>query len=438
MDRWRGCVAFDRFISILFYILIALVTCLMAYRASGYQHICNMQHICNIQHICNMQHIKNMQHIFNMQHVKTHQNRQVFLKYRYLSRAEFLDKLYTIGIFIILFMIMSLRFDIGNDYGQYTQTAHEAFVGGYVVTEFGFNMLVRIVYGLTGGEYYEVIFAIFAFATLWFFFKAMKRQSVNFAQTFFLFMTLGLYFQTFNTMRYYLALAIALFSMKYVLEKDYIKFVFWILAAAMFHKSVLIVIPVYWIATFEWKRWHILIGVILCAVCLIGKDFVMKLALLLYPSYKDTIYLEGGSSLTSIIRIIAVLVLYCWYCIYSGKELKSKRWYKEFRFYGQLNMLALAASTFFSFLPVVTRIAYYFGVSQLFLIPLICENIADVRSFDKAGNEVGIKKEKALKFLVFICCVIYFILFLLQAHKDGVGLIPYKSWLFETERYNYK
>lgn len=57
---------------------------------------------------------------------------------------------------------------------------------------------------------------------------------MDFSQTFFLFMMMGLYFQTFNTVRYYLALALALYSMKYVLERDGIKFVFWIVVAAFF------------------------------------------------------------------------------------------------------------------------------------------------------------------------------------------------------------
>lgn len=400
-------MAFGRWGSILFYMLIAAVACLMAYQVNLWQLL-------------------------------SVQGKTKGQEYGRMMRAQFLDRLFTVGIFVVLFVIMALRFDIGNDYEQYTQTAHEAFVGGYVVTEIGFNMLVKILYSLTGGEYYEIVFAVFAFFTLLFFFKAFKRQSVNFAQTFFLFMTLGLYFQTFNTMRYYLALAVALFSMKYVLEKDYIKFVFWILVAALFHKSVLLVIPTYWIATFEWKRWHILSGLMLCVVCFLGKGLVLKLALVLYPSYRNTIYLEGGSSRTSVVRILAVLALYFWFSFYAGEGLKSKSWYREFRFYGQLNMFAFAASTFFSFLPVVTRIAYYFGVSQLFLIPLIVEHVAEVKTCCETGQQASMTFEKRVKAVIFIGCLIYFILFLLQAHRDGVGLLPYRSWLFETERYHYK
>lgn len=346
------------------------------------------------------------------------------------TRKSFQNRLLITGIFWILFLMMALRFDIGNDYRQYTQTAHEAYVGGYVVTEAGFNWLVRLLYWLAGGEYYELVFAVFAFVTLLFFLKAFARQSASFSQTFFLFMTLGLYFQTFNTVRYYLALSIALFSMKYVLEKDSLKFVFWIGIAALFHKSVLLVLPVYWIASFAWKRWQIVAGLLASAACFLGKSIVLKIALVLYPSYKNTIYLEGGGSLTSTLRTLAVLALYVWFVYgywHTCEEgvLNEQKWYRELRFYGQLNLLALVTGTFFSFLPVVTRISYYFGVSQLFMIPLILQNIKEQ------------KIRRRMTAMIFAACILYFVIFLLQAHQDGVKLLPYKSWLFETERYTY-
>ena len=42
------------------------------------------------------------------------------------TRRSFFNRLYLVGIFVILFLCSALRFGIGNDYRQYTQTAHEA------------------------------------------------------------------------------------------------------------------------------------------------------------------------------------------------------------------------------------------------------------------------------------------------------------------------
>lgn len=340
-------------------------------------------------------------------------------------RQRAINKLYIVGIFAVLFLVSALRFDIGNDYAQYTLTAHEAYVGGYVVTEPGFNVLVRAVYTMFHGEYYEIVFALFAFVTLLVFLHTFYRDSADFSQSFFLFMMLGLYFQTFNTVRYYFALSVALCCMRYVLERDYIRFVFFILLAALFHKSVLLVLPVYFAASFAWKKWVYVLGVLAGAVCFAGRGLLLKLALLFYPSYKDTIYLEGGMSLTSVVRIFAVLVLYLWFMRYMGSEFQRQEVCKEIRFYGQLNFLAFLAATFFSFLPVVTRIVYYFSVSQLLLIPLMGKQLKD--------DAVKLR----IKVTVLVVCVLYFALFLLQAHQAGVGLLPYRMWLFE-ERYVFK
>ena len=168
------------------------------------------------------------------------------------------------GCLFTLFLIMagtaSLRIDVGNDYGNYVTTFHEIYVGGYVVTEPGFNLLVKLVFRLAGGENYLLVFGLFAVVTAVLFLKAMYDQSVDFTISFALFMLLGLYFRTFNTVRYYFVLAVTLYSLRYVLKKEYGKFILLILFAAFFHKSVLVVIPLYLIAALPWKKWQVVLG----------------------------------------------------------------------------------------------------------------------------------------------------------------------------------
>ena len=381
-------MSIQTFISILFYLLIATVTIAMAYQ------------------------VKNGYEIYGITAYDETGNR---------SRISLLNRIWLTGIFAILFLCAAFRFGIGNDYVQYTQTAHEAYVGGYVVTEIGFNWLVKLLYTLCGWECYELVFAVFSLITIVIFIKAMYDQSVNFSFSFFLFMTFGLYFQTYNTMRYYLALAITLYSMRYVLNKDIIRFVFWIVIAALFHKSVLVVIPVYLIASYAWKKWQIAVGLIGSGLCYVGKDLVLKLALKLYPSYENTIYLENSDvSLVSILKGLAILGLYLWL------RYRYKANSRELRFYAQLNLLSVVVCLFFSFLPVITRIAYYFSVSQILMLPKMIAEIP----------EEDIKKK--VTYVVIIASVIYFFAFLLTANQPGVGLLPYRSWLFETQRYIYK
>ena len=342
-------------------------------------------------------------------------------KTKELTRRQGLNTLSLLAIFTILFLLSALRMEVGNDYETYVDTFHEIYVGGYVVTEPLFNAVVKIICELSGGENYLLVFAVFAFVTIWLFLKVMYEQTEDFPLVFFLFMTLGIYFRTFNTVRYYFVLAITLFSFRYIFRKEYGKFILLIVLAAFFHKSVLVVIPIYFIANMKWKKWYVAVLSIGAAGMLLFQDLIMKIALELYPSYKDTIYLETetglAGNLMSILRCVAVLVL-ALLCIKESWMEDEKN-----QFYIKLNFLAVLLYLCGSFLPLVGRIGYYLITSQILLIPAILGSIKDE------------KKKRILKTIVIIACVIYFAMFLKSANQLGVRVLPYKSWLFYEKEF---
>ena len=344
-----------------------------------------------------------------------------FHKVKRFTRRQGLNTLSLLAIFTILFLLSALRLEVGNDYGTYVTTIHEIYVGGYVVTEPLFNGVVKVLCELSGGENYLLVFGVFAFATIWIFMKVLYEQTENFPMAFFLFMTLGIYFRTFNTVRYYFVLSITLYSFRYVLRKEYGKFVLLIALAALFHKSALVVIPIYLIANLPWKKWYVAGLTVGAASMVIFQDFIMKIALLLYPSYKDTIYLETESGLSgnfmTLVRCIVILIfaLLCY-----KDEWKEKT---ENRFYFKLNFLAILLYLCGSFLPLVGRIGYYLITSHILFVPAVLGSVK---------NE---KKKRIFTVFVMIACVIYFLLFLKSANQPGVRVLPYKSWLFYEKEF---
>lgn len=337
------------------------------------------------------------------------------------TRRQGINTLSLLAVFTILFWLSAFRLEVGNDYGTYVNTIHEIYVGGYVVTEPLFNGVVKVLCELSGGENYLLVFGVFAFATILIFMKALYEQTEEFPLAFFLFMTLGIYFRTFNTVRYYFVLAITLYSFRYVLRNQYGKFILLILLAALFHKSVLVVIPVYLIANLPWKKWYAAVLATVAVGMLFFQDFIMKIALELYPSYKDTIYLETESGLAgnlmTLARCVAVLVfsLLCY-----QESWKEK---KENRFYFKLNFLAILLYLCGSFLPLVGRIGYYLITSHVLFLPAVL------------GSIQSEKKKKIFTALIMIACVIYFLLFLRSADQPGVRVLPYKSWLFYEKEF---
>ena len=337
------------------------------------------------------------------------------------TRRQGLNTLSLLAVFSILFLLSALRMEVGNDYETYVDTIHEIYVGGYVVTEPLFNAVVKVLCELSGGENYLLVFGVFAFVTIWIFLKALYEQSDSFSLSFFLFMTLGIYFRTFNTVRYYFVLAITLYSFRYIFRKEYGKFILLIVLVAFFHKSVLVVIPIYLIANMIWKKWHMAVLTVGAVGMVICQDLIMKIALELYPSYKDTIFLQTETGLSgnlmSIMRCVAVLIL----AVICYKEAWKE--VPENRFYFKLNFLAILLYLCGSFLPLVGRIGYYLMTSHVLFIPAILGSIK---------NE---KKKTIFIALVIIAGVIYFLLFLKTANQPGVRVLPYKSWLFYEKEF---
>ena len=343
------------------------------------------------------------------------------------TRRQALSGACLVTIFVILFALSALRIDVGNDYKTYVVTCHEAFVNGYVVTEPGFNLLVKILYTLAGGEDYLLVFAVFAFATTYVYLKVAYEQSDSFALTFFLFMTLGMYFRTFNTVRYYFVLAVAVYSLRYVINKNYIRFVLLICAAAFLHKSVLVVIPIYLAAVYVSKKWHYIVLGVCGVVFLLAKDLIIKVALILYPSYKNTPYINtdtgilsgwlGNASSIARCGMVLFLCLAFYKCAIEGN--------RAAKVYFNLNIFAIMLYVFGVYLPLLSRFTYYLMVPHILLVPNVICSIKNP------------KTKKLVIGLVLAFGICYFALFMRGAYNEGLRILPYRTWIFGIKEYLY-
>lgn len=356
-------------------------------------------------------------------------NQPVTQPYR-ITRQQMCNRICFLGIFLILFALSACRLNVGNDYAKYVEFMHLVNCDSYVPTEIGFNLLVKLIYGLSGYENYLLVFAVYAFVTVLLFLLAIYEQSDEFPLSFFLFMALGYYFQTFSTVRYYLALAIALYSMKFVLRKQWGRFLALILLGSAFHKSLLVVIPLYFLVTLRWKKWQLGLAALFCSTFLFMQDFYLKIVVFLYPTYEDTEYLEGGTSYINILRCAAVLIfagIVLWMQkrqsrinVAEGedRQVGSGLENDRFRFYFYLNLGALILYVFCSFLPIISRIGYYLTVSQILFLPMLLQQIPDK------------KWRRLFRVGIILAAVLYFAMYLSRAGNDGVLILPYRTFFF--------
>ncbi len=328
------------------------------------------------------------------------------------SRQQLLNGTVLLFIFTILFAVSACRINVGNDYAKYYEFMHLVVCNAYVPTEIGFNGVVRLLYGISGFENFLLVFAFFAFATIAVFLAAIYKQSENFLFSFFLFMALGYYFQSFNTVRYYLAVAIAVYAIPYVLRREWVKFFLLILLGAAFHKSLLVVLPLYFLASLNWKKWSLALVALVCTTFFFFQDFYLKAVVFLYPTYEDTEYLEGGTSYISIIRCAGILLLSLLLYRQAVKENKRNR------FYFYCNLGALVLYTCCSFIPIVSRLGYYLTVTHIFFLPAL------------VGSIENKKQRTFFTWGIIAAGVLYFAMFMMRAGADGLRILPYETFMF--------
>jgi hypothetical protein len=348
------------------------------------------------------------------------------------SRAYARSLVAEFAIFCLLAGVSACRIAVGNDYWVYRFNFRLIAQERHVSSEFGFNLIVKWMQQLFGYDNYLPIFALFSLLTVWFFVRALHGQAVDYALSVFLLMTGGYYFNSLNTVRYYLALAIALYSMQYVLRGEYGKFLFWILFGSIFHKSVLLVIPVYLaahrLAKAQLKKWHYAVGCALVASLFFCRKFYREIVFYFYPYYRNSDFDTGSISWINIGKCVGTLVL-CALCYQTGltakvqgdaeSDTKDGSGNERNRFYFFLNVGGLVVYPCGAFIPEVSRVGYYLIISQIFLIPALLRNL-------KPGW-----LQKACYVGVIGAFGLYFLVMLKGMYATDIRLLPYLNWIFD-------
>lgn len=332
------------------------------------------------------------------------------------NRQQTLNFCMAAAVFLLLAGVSACRIAVGNDYWVYRFQFNLIMQGRHVSYEWGFNLVVWLIQSLFGYDNYLPVFAVFSIATAYFMVKALYDQAEWFGFSVFLLMTGGYYFSSLNSVRYYFVLAIVMYAAKYAIHKEYGKFILWICFAACFHKSVLIVLPVYigagWLADKKIHKAFYVAGGLFVASLLVFQDFYRSIIFFFYPYYENSAFDQVDISVTNIAKCVGVLVLALLY--YKG-TIKDN---VVNRFYFLLNLGGFVIYTFANFIPEISRIGYYLIVTQIFFIPSMLRRIENKRwrLFFSAG--------------VAVAFIGYFALFLRSAYSVDVRILPYLNWIF--------
>ncbi len=329
-----------------------------------------------------------------------------------LARQCHINRTAAFGVFFILTFLSGTRLAVGNDFWVYRDNFIMISQDRVVASEFGFNIIVKLVQWFAGIDNYMPIFFVFSMLTCLFFVLALKEQSEWFAASLFLLMANGFYFSSLNTVRYYLAFAVALYSLRLVWQNKHLQFIGLIILAATIHKTVLIVIPFYYLAKIKYSRKFI--PILLCgsASLVLLRDFVREAMFLIYPYYRDSYLDDYDISYVNIMKAAAVLI-FC--LIYYKSGIKNKP-LNQFLF--NLNIGALIVFSCLWYLPETTRIGYYLSASNIFLLPAVVKSIEN-------------RKQRVFFAVVIgLAYALFFILYLRTLSATNIRILPYRNWFF--------
>lgn len=325
---------------------------------------------------------------------------------------------------MIVFVVGFRGFEVGVDTESYVGIFNEIYSGneGRFVQErvnFGYYYLNKLVGFFTNSPtvLFIAVASIFSFCIL----STIHKFNFNIVISFLIFMGLGLFFYMHNVLRESLAVAVLFFSIRYFVNKKYLKFLLGCLVALSFHNSVIGFIPLILVAmlpinaTTYFIAWLIGFANFLKPIG-IG---VLQSAINLTPLAKYSHYLDPSSidkkvsSLTVGLGFLSYQILFL-VILFAYYRCKAKYSYQELIF-TRLSMISLIFSTMFFQFGYLTRIANYGQPFILLALPIAV-------SYLFKGNS---------RLFAYILLSAYLIMLFIKGVLSGAsGITPYSNVLF--------
>ena len=266
---------------------------------------------------------------------------------------------------------------VGTDTANYTRNFNNQLKPEYFRfnedIEYGYQLLE---YGLlhVTTEYFWLL-VITSFIIVYCYLSIIKKYSVNYWFSVFLFITLGVYTFSFNGLRQGIAMAIFALAIPYLLEKRLFPYLLVCAIASLFHVTALFIIPFYFIVNLRTKPVYKIMATFL------GSLLISRLLVSYISSTNDRyqdyakISEESGGFLTlgfySAIMILIIVVNHVY-------KIKDDNFQKLLTFYASgvafvipLAMLGTSASG-------PQRILSYFTWTLVLLLPIVLKKVNSV------------------------------------------------------------
>lgn len=300
--------------------------------------------------------------------------------------------------FLPFFCILAFRYGIGYDYLNIYDKIFKVIVnGGSSNWEIGITYLIKIIGNFSKDSFY--FFFISALATSVFSYKGILKNSEKPSLSLLLFIICGLYMDSMNAVRQYIAISIFIYAITFIFEKNFKNYLIWIIIASLFHSSVLIMIPVYFFckSRLTLKKRTIIFLALILLLPFVNQLFIGIISKTKYSYYLTSAYGTANPTYSELI-VSSILFVISSFLYKKGKN------NEKFNVYYNLTFLFLIVAILSFKVLLAYRIIMYFKISTIFMVPTIINTIEN-------------KKNKLVFYIMFIC--LFSGITLIGAYKFG-------------------
>lgn len=296
----------------------------------------------------------------------------ILLERKALNRTAFWIPLIALSLFAGM-----RSYRVGTDSGNYTRD----FRTNLDVYNFEFNELIEPGYqALENGllkitHNYFWLFFITALIVVSCYLIIIKRYSVNYGLSVFLFVTLGVYTFFFNGLRQGIAMAIFALALPHLLEKRLLPYLLICFLASMFHNTALFMIPFYFLVNLRIKPTYKIIMTFVGSL-LVSRFLISYIAASneRYEGYAGAEQ-EGGGYLTLGFYAILIFVIYLISHIY---KIRDKQFMQLFTFYAIGVVFIIPVAMLGANPSGPQRLLTYFTWTLILILPIVFKRINNI------------------------------------------------------------
>lgn len=348
----------------------------------------------------------------------------LILEKRYIDINTLFSRIFLWISALPFLYVAGARYRVGTDYDVYLNLQIPQLLRGVdykLEYEYLYQLLIK--FGVSLGNT-QWVFILTHVVFLFFLWKSIQDLSTNKAMSIFIFMFGSFYNLSLNTMRQFIAMAVFMYALKHIFNRNFIKYFLWITVAFMFHKTAILFLPLYFLPRLKINDY---LGVALVPLSMVLSEIIRKIIVKLtsvigiYSSY------FSGQFDVHVIQWVFLLFNMCILCLIIAMRkfldntnsedvfrntiitVKNRGVFETTLF--NLQLLATIISAISSIIPNSTRIIFMFSIGQIIYVPYLLSKL---------------KNKNTRNILTVVICLIYIIMFVQIIVGRNMGqTLPY-------------